>query len=84
MLTGGDALCVRVKQKKDCHVYKTPLIVLTNNMIGFMHELAFVDRVKVYRWKQAPFLAEYNKKPNPLVAFEILVYWEIIPRIIEQ
>lgn len=84
MLTGGDALCVRVKQKKDCHVYKTPLIVLTNNMIGFMHEIAFVDRVKVYKWKQAPFLAEYNKKPNPLVAFEIMVYWEIIPRVIEQ
>ncbi|CAG2062754.1 unnamed protein product [Timema podura] len=44
MLTGVDALSVRVKQKKDCHVYKTPLIILTNNRIGFMYELAFVDR----------------------------------------
>lgn len=84
MLTGGDALTVRVKQKKDCHVYKTPLIVLTNNRIGFMYELAFKDRVSIYKWKEAPFLAEYSKKPNPLVAFEIMVYWEIIPRVIEQ
>lgn len=84
MLTGGDALSVRVKQKKDCHVYKTPLIVLTNNRIGFMYELAFKDRVAIYKWKEAKFLIQYDKKPNPLSAFELMVYWEIIPRVIEQ
>lgn len=84
MLLGGDALSVRVKQKKDCHVYKTPLIVLTNEIIPFMYELAFITRVKKYNWKEAMFLKEYDKKPNPLTAFEILVYWEIIEREIKQ
>nr|CAD7606348.1 unnamed protein product [Timema genevievae] len=83
-LTGGDSLSVRVKQKKDSHVYKTPLIVPTNNRIGFMYEEAFRDRIKNYTWKAAPFLKEYDKKPNPLVAFEVLVYWKIIEREIVQ
>lgn len=84
MLLGGDALSVRVKQKKDCHVYKTPLIVLTNENIPFLYEHAFVTRIKKYMWKEAPFLKEYNKKPNPLCAFEMFVYWEIIERNIIQ
>lgn len=78
MLTAGDALTVRVKQKKDCHVYKTPLIVLTNNQMGFMYEQAFRDRVITYKWKAAPFLKDYKLKPHPLVAYELLLYWEII------
>lgn len=83
MITAGDAFTVRVKQQKDSHVYTTPLIVLTNNRVGFMYEAAFQDRVKTFNWKQAPFLKEYDRKPTPLAAFEILVYWEIIKRYVD-
>lgn len=84
MLLGGDALSVRVKQKKDCHVYKTPLIILTNNHINLMYEQAFITRIKKYNWKEASFLKEYDKKPNPLCAFELMVYWEIFDKEIKQ
>lgn len=83
MITAGDAFTVRVKQQKDMHVYTTPLIVLTNNRVGFMYESAFQDRVKTFTWRPAPFLKEYDRKPTPLAAFEILVYWDIIKRHVE-
>lgn len=83
MITAGDAFTVRVKQQNDMHVYTTPLIVLTNNRVGFMYEHAFQDRVKTFNWKTASFLKDYDRKPTPLAAFEILVYWDIIKRHVD-
>ena len=36
MMTAGDAYNVNVKHKSNCGVYKTPIIILTNNLIPIM------------------------------------------------
>ena len=83
MMTAGDAYNVNVKHKSNCGVYKTPIIILTNNLIPMMMDSAFKDRISIYTWKQAPFLKEYNKKPHPLAAFEMFKHYDIIKDNIE-
>nr|QOD39456.1 NS1 [uncultured densovirus] len=65
-ILGGDSTSVNVKYQHDTPVYRTPVIVLTNNVVSFMTHHAFVDRVRVFRWRAAPWLKDYDKKPNPL------------------
>jgi Parvovirus non-structural protein NS1 len=71
MILGGDANTVRVKMKLDSAVYRTPVIILTNNHVHFMSDPAFKDRIVQYRWMTAPFLKEYDKKPTPMVWIEL-------------
>lgn len=68
-ILGGDSTSVNVKYQHDTPVYRTPVIVLTNNVVSFMNHNAFRDRVKVFKWQSAPFLANYDKKPNPLAVY---------------
>lgn len=81
MLFAGDSLTVRVKNKGDSAVYRTPVIVLTNNLVNFMSDNAFTDRIKQYRWKAAPYLKEYGKKPYPLAWYDLLLELNIIQDI---
>jgi len=76
MFEGGDTK-VRVKNMADAHVKRTPIIVLTNNMVNFMCDKAFEDRIVQFKWKPAPFLKSYNLKPYPLALFDILLKYEI-------
>ncbi len=71
-ILGGDSTSVNVKYQHDTPVYRTPVIVLTNNKVSFMNHQAFRDRIKVFNWQAAPFLVEYNKKPNPLAVYHFL------------
>lgn len=48
MILGGDAYNVKVKNKPDAAVYRTPVLLLTNNRIPIMYEVEFVNRVKIY------------------------------------
>lgn len=68
-LLGGDSTTVNVKYMHDTPVYRTPMIVLTNNVVSFMTHPAFKDRVRVFNWMSAPFLKDYDKKPNPLAVY---------------
>lgn len=70
-IIGGDSTCVNVKYMSDVPVYRTPIIVLTNNVVGFMTHPAFNDRLRVFRWQAAPFLKEYEKKPNPMAIYNL-------------
>lgn len=76
LFEGGDTK-VRVKMMGDTHVKRTPIIILTNNQVNFMTDIAFKDRIKQYKWKTAPFLKECLLKPHPLSFFEILLKYEI-------
>lgn len=76
MFEGGDTK-VRVKNNADAHVKRTPIIVLTNNVVNFMCDKAFEDRIVQFKWKPAPFLKDYNLKPYPLAFFDILLKYEI-------
>lgn len=77
MMLGGDPYVVRVKNQGDAFVRRTPVIVLTNNVVGFMVELAFKDRVVKYNWKAAPMLKDIDVKPYPMAFFEILNKYNI-------
>lgn len=76
LFEGGDTK-VRVKMLGDTHVKRTPIIILTNNIVNFMSDRAFTERIKQYRWKAAPFLKDCLLKPYPLSFFEILLKYKI-------
>lgn len=78
MITGGGDCKVRVKNKHDCPLSKTPLICLTNRVVSIMNDSAFIDRLLKYFWREAPFLKECDKLPNPLYTFEMFIDYGII------
>lgn len=77
LMFGGDPYTVRVKHSLDTHVKRTPVIILTNNIVPFMTDTAFRDRMVQYRWKTAPLLKDFVLKPFPLAFFEILKKYNV-------
>lgn len=77
MMFAGDPYTVRVKHQMDTHVKRTPIIILTNNNVNFMGDLAFRDRIVKFQWKAAPFLKDIECKPYPLALFAILNKYNI-------
>lgn len=73
---GGDVKA-RVKNQADTHIKRTPVIILTNNVVPFMVDIAFQDRLVQEKWKTAPFLKDYKLKPYPLAFFKILEMYNI-------
>ena len=78
MMTAGDSYTVTVKNKPDMAVYKTPMIVLTNNHVSIMTDPAFKDRVKTFRWVSAPYLKDCKRKPYPVAFYHLLVKYKVI------
>lgn len=76
LFEGGDTK-VRVKNKPDIHIKRTPIIVLTNNVVPFMSDKAFKDRIVQYKWVTAPMLKEHMYKPHPLAFFSLLNKYKI-------
>lgn len=77
-ILGGDPYNVNVKNECQRSVSRTPVIVMTNNIVPFMCDPSFADRIKTYTWEAAPFLKDYDKKPNPLAAFELLKHYGLV------
>lgn len=77
MMFAGDPYTVRVKHSMDTHVRRTPIIVLTNNHVNFMHETAFADRIIKFQWRAAPFLKDVEFKPYPMAFFDLLNKYNI-------
>lgn len=77
MMLGGDPYTVRVKHNMDTHVKRTPVIILSNNMVNFMFEPAFRDRLIQFRWREASFLKEIDYKPYPMCFFDLLNKYNI-------
>lgn len=76
MLLGGDVMSARVKNKDDAAVYRTPIVILTNNIVSIMNNPAFKDRIAQYKWRQMPSLKTYKCKPYPLAiekVFELYI-----------
>lgn len=74
---GGDVYTVNVKCQDDASVMGTPVIILTNNHLNFLHEVAFKKRVYKVNFKTAEFLKDVSKKPTPLTWFSILKHYKI-------
>lgn len=77
-ILGGDSTCVNVKYMSDVPVYRTPVIVLTNNVVSFMTHPAFEDRLRVFEWQPAPYLKDYSKKPNPLAVYHLFKRYNLV------
>lgn len=77
LILGGDSYVVRVKCKPDTPVQRTPVFVLTNNVVSFMYDPAFAERVKSYTWKKPDWLKDYYKKPHPMSFFSLLIKYNI-------
>lgn len=77
MMLGGDPYTVRVKHGMDTHVSRTPVLVMTNSLVGFMVDVAFKDRIIKYTWKAAPFLKEIDVKPYPMCLFALFNKYNI-------
>lgn len=73
----GGKTKVRVKNKEDTDVSRTPLIILTNHPVPFMNDKDFEDRIIKYKWKAAIFLKDTTKKPHPLSFFKLLLKYAI-------
>lgn len=65
-LLAGDTTRVHVKYQKDTPLQGPPIIILTNDNLSIFGMSAFQSRIKLYKWRSAPFLKEYDKKINPL------------------
>ena len=77
-LLGGDKTVVQVKNDRHMPVFRTPVICLTNNIVSFMTDPCFADRVKVFNWRAAPYLVDYKKKPNPLATYELFKKYKLV------
>lgn len=77
MMMAGDPYNVRVKFGPDTCVERTPVVVLTNNTVPFMTDVAFADRIKTFEWKTAPILKNIKYKPFPLCIFSLLNKYNI-------
>lgn len=78
MICAGDAYNVNVKHKDQAAIHPSPVIMLTNNYIPLMGDPTFRERIQIYKWRTAPFLKNYDKKPNPLCIFELFVHYNVI------
>lgn len=76
MLTAGDMMHISKKFEGACPLYRTPLIVLSNKQV--FHDPAFRDRIITWRWRAAPFLKDYTKKPHPLAYVKLLHEYDVI------
>ncbi len=77
-LLGGDSTNVTVKYKAEAPIYRTPVIVLTNKAVSFMNHPAFKDRTSIYRWTQAAYLKDKQKKPFPLATFLLFKKYNLV------
>lgn len=77
ILGGGDAT-VRVKFKPDMPLYRTPIIILTNNRISIMDNPHFAQRIVKFEWRPCESLKDCVKVPNPLIAYKLFEYYNIL------
>nr|QTE04120.1 MAG: nonstructural protein [Emberiza tristrami ambidensovirus] len=77
ILGGGDAT-VRVKFKPDMPLYRTPIIILTNNRISIMDNPHFAQRIIKYEWRPCDLLEHVDRLPNPLIAYKLFEHYNII------
>ncbi|XP_044763038.1 uncharacterized protein LOC123319994 [Coccinella septempunctata] len=71
-LFAGDDLRFDVKYEPQAIVKRTPVIVLCNSEPAFVRHAEFRDSVVMYRWKAAPYLKDFDKKPLPTACVDIL------------
>lgn len=77
-LCEGTAFNIKVKFQGDKIFTKTPVLLIANYMLDICYDIHFKDvRLKTYVWKQCNMLKASNKKPYPLVIFDLFEYYNI-------
>lgn len=77
-ILGGGEHKVSTKFKGDQAVYRTPVIITTNNNIGIITDPNFNDRMRTFQWTACPFLKECDKLPSPLTTISMFKHFNII------
>lgn len=77
LLFGGETFNVKVKYQPYACMFRTPIIILSNNDY-FPKTDAFCTHMFSYKWKRAPFLKHYKKKPHPLAIFYIFLKYKVM------
>lgn len=71
-LLGGDSLNAAIKNQMDVNITKTPILV-SSNSYPFPKTPEFNYRIKLHKWKSAPFLIKTKgKKIHPLTFLYII------------
>lgn len=73
----GLACNVRVKFKRDHVFYRTPVLLLSNDLPFVVTDPAFRERVRHFRWKQCSELKKYKLKPYPLALVDIFNHFNV-------
>lgn len=77
-ILGGGEHKVNTKFKNDQAVYRTPVIITTNNHISIITNPSFNDRMRHYIWRPFNFLKDCTKLPNPLCTMEMFKRFKIV------
>nr|QUS52543.1 NS1 [Mute swan feces associated ambidensovirus 4] len=77
-ILGGDNTNVNVKNVADAYINRTPVIVTTNNVVSFMTNPLFEDRLLVFNWQRAEWLKQYDKYPNPLCIYYLFKKYNLV------
>ncbi|VVC42893.1 Helicase, superfamily 3, DNA virus,P-loop containing nucleoside triphosphate hydrolase,Parvovirus [Cinara cedri] len=76
-ILGGDTTKVHVKYQSDQALQGPPVIILTNDSLNIFGMSAFKTRIKLYRWRNADFLKDFDRKINPLFLIPLLNKYNI-------
>lgn len=70
MLLGGDTLSVNKKYEDYVEIYRTPIIMPTNNEV-LSRDTVWADRCFFYEWKRLDIWQDNVAKPHPFVWREL-------------
>lgn len=77
-LCEGKALNVRIKHSPDGIYYRTPVLLLSNNVLDICNDPTFRNvRIKVFYWKKCEMLKHSTKQPYPMAIFDVFDYYNI-------
>lgn len=65
-LLGGDSMNAKAKHVNDKVIFRTPILMLSNQNVFAEHQEVWRDRVRRYFWEYCPPLKTVPLKPNPL------------------
>lgn len=68
---------MQVKYQGDAPIQGAPVIILTNDNLCIFGMSAFKSRLKLFNWRPAPFLRNYEKKINPLFLTKLFNKYQI-------
>lgn len=77
LFLGGDPCPANIKYQDTMTISRTPVLITANQRL-IPNTQPFEDRMFRWKWKSAPFLINYTKKPHPLSYPALLIKYDVI------